>query len=245
VFIEITNTHGNFLIIGVIYRPNSGPHADLDIFSRTIIVTMQDIMDNIQHKNKPCVFMGDMNINLLKCGDHSKTNEYLDTVISHGYLPVITKPTRICSSSATLIDHIYINKWHIIHTSLSLWYHYDYHLRRRSFWNVSHYSQWKSILKQAIGKLSNKSSFPSEFLINNIPVSDKKELVESFNIFFTNIFTRTRHNVPQSNKCFSLFMNLPLRNSSFIQYVAPDAIIDIFNKIKPKSSFEKMKYRQS
>jgi len=104
VFIKITNTHGNNLIIGVIYRTNSGPHADLDIFSRTL----QDIMDTIQHENKPCVLMGDMNIDL-KCGDHSKTNEYLDTVISHGYLPVITKPTRICSSSATLIDHIYIN----------------------------------------------------------------------------------------------------------------------------------------
>jgi len=74
-FIEITNAHGKNLIIGVIYRTNSGPHAHLDIFSRT----MQDIMDTIQHENKPCVFMGDMNIDLLKCGDHSKTNEYLDT----------------------------------------------------------------------------------------------------------------------------------------------------------------------
>jgi len=104
---------------------------------------------------------------------------------------------------------------------------------------------YRKILEEAIEKLSNKSSFRKEFLINNIPVSDKKELVESFNIFFTNISTRTSHNVPPSNKCFSLFMNQPLRNSSFIQYVAPDAIIDIFNKIKPKSSFEKMKYRQS
>jgi len=51
--------------------------------------------------------MGDMNIDLLKCGDHSKTNEYLNTVISHGYLLIITKSWRICSSSATLIGHIY------------------------------------------------------------------------------------------------------------------------------------------
>ena len=50
-----------------------------------------------------------MNTDLLKCGDHSKTNEYLDIVISHGYLPVITKPTKICSPSATLIDKIYTN----------------------------------------------------------------------------------------------------------------------------------------
>jgi len=64
---------------------------------------MQDIIDTIQHENKSYVLMGDMNI---ECGDHSKTNEYLDTVISHGYLPVITKLTIIYSSSATLIDHV-------------------------------------------------------------------------------------------------------------------------------------------
>ena len=50
-----------------------------------------------------------MNIDLLKCESHQKTNEYLDNIFAHGFLPVITKPTRICNSSATLIDHIYTN----------------------------------------------------------------------------------------------------------------------------------------
>ena len=40
------------------------------------------------------------------------------------------------------------------------------------------------ILKQAIDKMSNKSSFPNEFKKNNIPVSDKSEIAQSFNIFF-------------------------------------------------------------
>ena len=92
-----------------------------------------------------------------------------------------------------------------------------------------------SILKQAIGKLSNKSSFPSEILINNIPVSDKKEIAESFNMF-ANIGTRTSHNVPPSNKCFSSFVTQPLCNSIFIQYVSPQDIVDISDTIKPKSS---------
>jgi len=61
----------------------SGHILVLTFFSRT----MQDIMDTIQHENKPYVCMGDMNIALLKCGDQSKTNEYLDIVISHDYLP--------------------------------------------------------------------------------------------------------------------------------------------------------------
>ena len=41
-----------------------------------------------------------------------------------------------------------------------------------------------SILKQAIGKINNKSALPNEFLINNSPVSDKREIAESFNTFF-------------------------------------------------------------
>ena len=93
-----------------------------------------------------------------------------------------------------------------------------------------------SILKQVIRIHINKSSFFKEFLINNIRVSDKKAIVERFNTFFANIGTRTSHNVPPSNKCFSSFITQPLRYSIFIRYVALQNIIDIVNKMKPKSS---------
>jgi len=39
-----------------------------------------------------------------------KTGEYLDNLFSQGFLPLITKPTRVTSHSATLIDHIYTNR---------------------------------------------------------------------------------------------------------------------------------------
>ena len=55
------------------------------------------------------VIMGDMNIDLLRFGSHTKTADYLDNLFSHGFLPLITKPTRLSNSSATLIDHIYTN----------------------------------------------------------------------------------------------------------------------------------------
>ena len=51
--------------------------------------------------------MGDFNIDLLKVNIHAKTNEFVNDVISHGFLPKITRPTRITPHSATLIDHIY------------------------------------------------------------------------------------------------------------------------------------------
>ena len=53
--------------------------------------------------------MGDFNIDLLKVNLHAKTNEFVNDVISQGFLPKITRPTRITPHSATLIDHIYSN----------------------------------------------------------------------------------------------------------------------------------------
>ena len=53
--------------------------------------------------------MCDFNINLLKHNSHDKTNNYVDNLLTQGFLPLITKPTRITSTSATLIDHIYRN----------------------------------------------------------------------------------------------------------------------------------------
>jgi len=51
-----------------------------------------------------------MNIDLLKYDTHTKTKEYLESIFSFGFSPVITLPTILESCSATLMDHIYTNK---------------------------------------------------------------------------------------------------------------------------------------
>ena len=56
--------------------------------------------------------MGDFNINLLNVATHQKTNDFIDNVIAKGFIPYITKPTRITSTTATLIDHLYSNHTH-------------------------------------------------------------------------------------------------------------------------------------
>ena len=53
--------------------------------------------------------MGDFNIDLLKFQKHDKTKYFIESMLTTGYLPVITKPTRITDHSATLLDHIYSN----------------------------------------------------------------------------------------------------------------------------------------
>ena len=54
---------------------------------------------------KPVYLMGDFNINLLNEDVH--TNDFLNIMSSNSLYPSITKPTRITSNSATLIDNIF------------------------------------------------------------------------------------------------------------------------------------------
>ena len=100
------------LIVGKIYRPNSYPNADINIF----IQRMKDLQQLLVAENKETYLMGDMNFDLLNCSNHLKTGEYPESVFSHGFLPLITThpPNR---SPATLIDHIHANKQNILSTS--------------------------------------------------------------------------------------------------------------------------------
>ena len=105
VFFEIQINERKTIIVGVGYRPNTQPCADIDIFMQKII----EIQSIIKEENKTAYLMGDFNIDLLKVNLHAKTNEFVNDVISQGFLPKITRPTRITPHSATLIDHIYSN----------------------------------------------------------------------------------------------------------------------------------------
>ena len=53
--------------------------------------------------------MGDFNINLLNTDSHQHTNEFFNLMTSNSFYPLISKPTRITSNSATLIDNIFSN----------------------------------------------------------------------------------------------------------------------------------------
>ena len=46
-----------------------------------------------------------MNIDLLKINERNVFNEYFDSMISHGFSPCITLPTRFSKRSATSIDN--------------------------------------------------------------------------------------------------------------------------------------------
>ena len=60
-------------------------------------------------KNKEIILGMDHNINFLKHDVHPKTQEFIELNFDMNLLPVITKPTRVSTTSATLIDNIFVN----------------------------------------------------------------------------------------------------------------------------------------
>ena len=92
----------NDVVISVIHRP-----PDTDINSFVAIIT--DILSVIKAERNTCYLLGDFNINLINVSNHIPTAEFLEVMYSHAFTPLITKPIRVTSNTATLIDNIFTN----------------------------------------------------------------------------------------------------------------------------------------
>ena len=101
IWIEIKNKKGKNFLCGCVYRH---PNTDIPNF--------HDHIESLKRldKNKYNVFiMGDFNIDLLQYESNSHTNDFINSVISHSFLPYIHQPTRVTDHSATVIGNIFSN----------------------------------------------------------------------------------------------------------------------------------------
>ena len=100
-FVEIVRGEGiKNIIIGVVYRP---PGADLSVFNNKL--------KEITNKSRAhqIYIMGDFNVDLIKSSSHRQSTEFLEGFYSESLYPLISLPTRITDTSATLIDNIFTN----------------------------------------------------------------------------------------------------------------------------------------
>ena len=73
------------------------------------ILTFERINQLCINQNK-CLILGlDHNLDLLKANHHRPTQSFLEAIYDGGLVPMITKPTRISTTTATLIDNILID----------------------------------------------------------------------------------------------------------------------------------------
>ena len=73
---------------------------------KQLISEFATLLSHMDRCNSDVIIGGDFNIDLLKVNDKPIVSEYLDImVISHGFFPKITLPTRLSERSGTLIDN--------------------------------------------------------------------------------------------------------------------------------------------
>ena len=90
------------IVIGNIYRPPYNLRDSLNTFMMEFNSTLLE-----HHTNSKKIYMcGDYNVDLLKLNSIPFNEIYFDNILSAGYIPKITLPTRL-SENSTLIDNIF------------------------------------------------------------------------------------------------------------------------------------------
>ena len=91
------------IILGNIYRP---PRQSVENYS-AFITSLEQTLESFENINN-VILVGDFNIDLLKIRQNEHANSFFETLLSNGYIPTITQPTRITDYSKTLIDNCFI-----------------------------------------------------------------------------------------------------------------------------------------
>lgn len=96
--VEIELEKSRNTVITCVYR---APGSNVETF----VDSLEDIISRV-NDNKTYWICGDLNIDLLSADKHKPTADFLDTLYSRGFHPLITKPSRMTSS---LINNIFLN----------------------------------------------------------------------------------------------------------------------------------------
>ena len=96
-----TNTFKHNIIIGKIYRPPYNTRYQTDTF----LEEFKSILSEFHFNRQNTYFCGDC---ISK--DFSLTKSILDSILTAGYIPTITLPTRL-SENSTLIDNVLTNNF--------------------------------------------------------------------------------------------------------------------------------------
>ena len=91
------------MIVGVFHRH---PLMDLTGFNCNYL---KNLLKNTSKEQKSIILLGDFNVNLFNYNECNQTNEFLYSLTSNSFIPLILQPTRINSHSNTLIENIFSN----------------------------------------------------------------------------------------------------------------------------------------
>ena len=111
IFVKIFLGGGGYIIVGNVYRPNTGNLASVPACTKHITKVLETISSSSNlNKAKNLIVTGDFNIDLLKANGNKHYSNFTDSIIAAGLLPLITHPTRFAGLSASLLDLICCSK---------------------------------------------------------------------------------------------------------------------------------------
>src|SRR6218665_383787 len=207
-FIKIVQHKITPLILGVIYRP---PGKSPLTFNEEFVELVSELTVN----KKEVILLGDFNLDLLKHITHPQTNNFLDLLISHHFLP-INKEKFIT----------YRNKFKTIKTKAERFY-YSTEFTKYSK-DIKHtWSVIKTIIK----------SKPTENLIESLTVdgksiTDSEIMAEKFNNYITGIAHNLASKIPQSN-CSPLdYLKFSSLNSFAAHPTSPEELLELNCSLK-------------
>ena len=209
--------------------------------------------------------MGDFNINLLNVNQHTATNEFLENMYSLHFLPLITKPTRVQSNSATLIDNIFSNQLNniisgVLYTDISdhypifviiennhikskidqnIFYKRDYSPKNiDKFKDMVNKVQWTEILKQTECNQAFSLFYKkfSELYNQGFPSRDVKKTYYNRKPWLTPALITS---IKNKNNLYRKFKKNPNANNSLIYRIYRNKLNNIL-KTAEKSHFDSL-----
>ena len=91
-------------IINVIVLCRHPTHA-----KKKFILKLYEALDEQPFANTTTYILGDVNLDINKFNHSTFAQNYLNGLISKGFVPLITQPTRVTDISTSIIDHIITN----------------------------------------------------------------------------------------------------------------------------------------
>ena len=101
-WVEIKNYKSKDFLCCCLYRY---PSTDMSSF----IDHIDPALLKVQKENNAVFMTADLKINLLKYHSHPETNDFINFMVFHYFVPHILHPTRVTDHSAIIIDNIFSN----------------------------------------------------------------------------------------------------------------------------------------
>ena len=149
------------IIVGNIYRPPYNSLDNLNTFMAEFNSTLLEY-----HANGQNTYMcGDYNVDLLKINSLQFNENYFDSILSAGYIPTVTLPTRL-SENSMLIDNIFITNLDNNISACILNIHISDHQPVVLFVNDDQHPPKQNILLSSLLPMAPKNAFAHLSTIN-------------------------------------------------------------------------------